>query len=88
MIAPLIGRSGVTTPAYVLFLGLVAVTFFFARRASASQLALLTAAIALAASLIKIHSTGAYVAWAYPFLLIGIFATAKDATGCVVSPPQ
>jgi hypothetical protein len=75
---PLVGESGLTTPAYVVFFGLVAATFVFARGASASRLALLTAAIAIAASLIKIQPTGTYVAWAYPFLLIGLFAN-RDA---------
>jgi hypothetical protein len=70
---PLVGDSGLTTPAYVVFFGLVAATCVIARRASASQLALLTAVIAIAASVIKVQSTGSYVAWAYPFLLIGIF---------------
>jgi hypothetical protein len=80
MIAPLGGKSGLTTPAYALFIALVAATFFIARGASAARLALLTAAIALAASVIKIHSTGVYVAWAYPFLLIGLFAD-REAAG-------
>jgi hypothetical protein len=76
---PLVGDSGLTTPAYVVFFGLVAATCVIARHASASQLALLTAVIAIAASVIKVQSTGSYVAWAYPFLLIGIFATARPA---------
>jgi hypothetical protein len=74
MARPLVGQSGLTTPAYFLFFGLVAATFQAARRTSAAQLALLTAAIAIAASVIKIHATGTYVAWAYPFLLVGILA--------------
>src|SRR5262245_45405547 len=71
---PLVGESGLTTPAYLLLFGLMALTFAIARGANASQLALLTAVIALASSMIKVQSTGTYVAWAYPFLLIGIFA--------------
>jgi len=74
MMTPLIGESGLTTPFYVLFYGLVATTFVLAQRASAAQLSLLTATIAIAATLVKIQPTGTYVAWAYPFLLIGIFA--------------
>jgi hypothetical protein len=74
---PLIGESGLTSPSYVLLFGLMAATFAFARGASASQLALLTAAIALASSIVKVQSTGTYVAWAYPFLLIGIFAAGQ-----------
>ena len=71
---PLVGESGLTTPAYVLLFALMAVSFGLARRASASQLALLSAAIAFASSIVKVQSTGTYVAWAYPLLLIGTFA--------------
>ena len=70
---PLVGESGLTSPAYVLLFALMGTTFALARGASAAQLALLTAAIALASSIVKVQSTGTYVAWAYPFLLIGIF---------------
>jgi hypothetical protein len=58
----------------MVFYTLVAVTFLLARRASVAQLALLTACIAIMAMLVKVQPTGSYVAWAYPFLLIGIFA--------------
>ena len=34
--------------------------------------------VAIAASLLKIHPTGTYVAWAFPFLLIGLFADPID----------
>jgi len=70
---PLIGQSGLTTPTYALFFALVGAAFFLARGATAGGLALLSAAIALAASMIKIQPSGTYVAWAYPLLLIGIF---------------
>jgi hypothetical protein len=80
MITPLIGKSGLTTPAYLMFFGLVGAAFFVARGASASQLALLSAAVALASSLLKIQPTGTYVAWTYPFLLIGLFAD-REAAG-------
>ncbi len=42
-----------------------------ARNAGLVGLALLTSAVALGASIWKIHATGAYLAWYYPFLLIG-----------------
>jgi hypothetical protein len=35
--------------------------------------------VALASSPLKIQPTGTYVAWAYPFLLIGIFAGRQTA---------
>ena len=71
---PLVGESGFTTPVFLAFLGLVVAGFWIARRRTPQQLALLTAAIAIAASIIKIHSTGTYVEWGYPFLLLGFFA--------------
>ena len=77
IMTPLVGQSGLTTPAYALFYVLVTVTFLLARNASPPQLALLTGAIAIAAALIKIQPTGTYVAWAYPFLLIGIFTSGR-----------
>ena len=78
MITLLVGDSGLTTPTYVLFFSLVAGSFFVARGGTQARLALLTGAIALAASTIKVHSTGTYVAWGYPFLLIGWFATGEE----------
>jgi hypothetical protein len=74
LMTPLVGESGLATPFYMVFYTLVAVTFLLARRASVAQLALLTACIAIMAMLVKVQPTGSYVAWAYPFLLIGIFA--------------
>jgi len=85
MIAALVGKSGLTSPAYVLFFALVGLSFVLARAASASQLALLSAAIALAASVVKIHSTGVYVAWAYALLLIGVFTSQRTAPAGVSS---
>jgi hypothetical protein len=71
---PLVGESGFTTPVFLAFLGLVVAGFWLSRRRTPQQLALMTAAIAIAASIIKIHSTGTYVEWGYPFLLLGFFA--------------
>jgi hypothetical protein len=79
IISPLVGASGLTSPAYVLLFALVAATFVIARRTSAAGLALLSASIALAFSLVKIQPTGTYVAWASPLLLIGIFADRRVA---------
>jgi hypothetical protein len=45
-----------------------------ARDRSPQALALVTAVIAIGASLLKIHPTVTCVAWAYPFLLLGLFA--------------
>jgi hypothetical protein len=74
LMRPLVGESGFTSPVFLSFLGLVVAGFWIARRRTPQQLALATAAIAIAASLLKIHSTGTYVEWSYPFLLLGLFA--------------
>jgi hypothetical protein len=81
MTTPLVGESGFSSPSYLLFFGLIGATVWLARNASASRLALLTGAIGLASSLVKIQPTGTYVSWAYPFLLIGIFAGFSSARG-------
>ncbi len=69
---PLIGGSGLTSPAFMAYIALTCIAFFHARGASAPQLASLSAAIALGASLVKVHSTGTYVTWGFPLLLIGL----------------
>lgn len=81
MTRPLAGESSLTTPAYLLFFVVVALSVRLARRASASELALLSAALAIGAHLLKIHSTGTYLAWAYPLLLLGFFAGERRAAG-------
>jgi len=73
-IHPLVGESSVTTPLFLAFVSGTIVSFWIARRTRAHELALLVGAIAIAASLQKIHPTGTYVAWAYPFLTVGFFA--------------
>lgn len=75
-VAPLVGDSPVTSPAYLAFFGMIAGCFALARGARPHELALLHAAVAIAAALLKIHATGTYVAWSYPFLLLGLFAQA------------
>lgn len=72
--APLVGGSSLTQPAFLLLALFVAAGFLLARGRSAAQLALLTAALALAVQLWKPHAGGTYVTWYYPFLLIGLFA--------------
>jgi len=71
---PLASDSSLTTPLFLTFAAFVGATFWLARRTRPAQLALVLAAVAIAASLQKIHPTGTYVAWAYPFLMIGLFA--------------
>ena len=71
LMAPLVGTSGLTTPAFLAFVAFACGSFALARRRAAPALALLTAAVVIGANLLKIHPTGTYVAWFYPFLLIG-----------------
>jgi hypothetical protein len=56
----------------LLFLAFAASLFVPARGRGMSDLALLTGAVCSAATLVKIHSTGTYVAWCLPFYLIGV----------------
>jgi hypothetical protein len=86
MTRPLVGQSGLTSPVYVLFFALVGVSALVTRRGSPQALALATGAIAAAASLIKIHPTGSYVAWCYGFLLLGLLAA--DARMDDTQPPE
>ena len=74
---PVAGTSGLATPMFLTFVAIAAASFWPARRSSPPQLALLTAVAALGASLVKIHQTGTYVAWALPFLLMGFFADSQ-----------
>jgi hypothetical protein len=73
-IRPLFQGSSVTAPLFLAFACGAIASFWPARRTRPWELALLTGAIAIAASLQKIHPTGTYVAWAYPFLTVGFFA--------------
>lgn len=78
LMTPLVGRSGLTTPAFLSFVSFASACFWLARRRAAPALALLSAAVIIGANLLKVHPTGTYVAWYYPFLLIG-FLTARPA---------
>jgi len=88
IISPLVGQSGLTSPAYVLLFALVGLTCLLARRTSAAGLGLLSAAIALAFSIVKIQPSGTYVAWASPLLLIGIYADRTVAAPVEQAPAQ
>lgn len=69
---PLVADSSLTSPLFLAFVLLAVTGFWWARRyRSAGQLALISAMVAIGATLLKVHPTGTYVAWYYPFLLIG-----------------
>ena len=69
---PLTGQSAMLSPFFMLYCAFLTLTAILARNAGVVGLALLTSAVALGANLWKIHATGAYLAWYYPFLLIGV----------------
>lgn len=73
---PLVGQSGLTTPAWLTFAAFLVATGFLARGRRASDLALLAGAVAVGATLVKPHATGTYLAWYYPLLLAGFCASA------------
>jgi hypothetical protein len=70
-----LARSGLTSPAWILFFALTGVTFLLARGQSSARLAALAGCLALAFALIKPHASGTYMAWYYGLLLLGVFPT-------------
>ena len=71
LIQPMVGESAMLSPFFLLYCAFLGATAVMARNAGLVGLALLTSAVALGANIWKIHATGAYLAWYYPFLLIG-----------------
>lgn len=76
---PLVAGQFTTSPMFVITLGVAAAMFFLARGTAPWQLALLTACVGIIAQWSKIHGTGVYVNWYYPFLLIGWLAARPSA---------
>ena len=72
--------SPLTSPAWVAFFALIAVSGLMARGRSPAALALLSGAIAMAATLVKPHASGTYMAWYYGLILIGICAGYRAGT--------
>lgn len=71
---PLVAGQFTTSPMFLITIGYALAAFFLARRSTPQQLALVTATLAIVAQLSKVHGTGVYVNWYYPFLLIGFLA--------------
>jgi hypothetical protein len=71
LIQPMVGESAMLSPFFMLYCAFLVATAIMARNAGLVGLALLTSAVVLGANIWKIHATGAYLAWYYPFLLIG-----------------
>ena len=72
LIQPMVGESAMLSPFFLLYCTFLGATAIMARNAGLVGLALLTSAVALGANIWKIHATGAYLAWYYPFLLVGV----------------
>jgi hypothetical protein len=77
LMTPLVGTSGLTTPAFLTFVTFACACFGLARKRSVPALALLSAAVIIGANLLKVHPTGTYVAWYYPLLLVGFLVSAR-----------
>lgn len=75
LMTPLVAPVSISRPVVLAFFVFAAAMFLVARGRSAAELALVTAAVAMGAQLWKIHATGTYVNWYYPFLLIGLFCS-------------
>jgi hypothetical protein len=73
IITPLLS-SPLTSAAWVAFFALIAASGLLAKGRSPAALALLSGAIAMAATLVKPHASGTYMAWYYGLILIGICA--------------
>ena len=71
LIQPMVGESAMLSPFFLLYCAFLGATAIMARNVGLVGLALLTSAVALGANIWKLHATGAYLAWYYPFLLIG-----------------
>jgi len=72
---PLVGGSGLMSPAWLTFAAFLAATFFLARGRRPAELALLAGAVAIGATLVKPHATATYLAWSYPMLLLGLLTS-------------
>ena len=72
--------SPLTTTAWGAFFALIAAAGLLAKGRSPAALALLSAAIAMAATLVKPHATGTYMAWYYGLILIGVCAGHRPTT--------
>lgn len=79
LLQPLVAASSLTSPFFLGFCSYLVLTFVLARQAGPVGLAQLIATVAMGANLWKIHATGSYVTWYYPFLLIGILGPAAAA---------
>ncbi len=78
---PLVSGWYLLKPSAIAFWVFLSGTFFLVRGRTVPQLALLTAAVAIAVQLWKSHAGGTYVEWYYPFFLIGLLVGGASDAG-------
>jgi len=83
---PLVSGQFTTSPMFLITISYALAAFFLARKSTPQQLALVTATLAIVAQLSKVHGTGVYVNWYYPFLLVGFFANSPRSGGSEEPP--
>lgn len=71
LMQPLAGQSALSSPFFLLYCAFIGATVMMARKAGLVGLALLLGAVVMGFNIWKINATSAYLAWYYPFLLIG-----------------
>ena len=79
LMQPLLGGVSIARPVVLAYFALALGSFWLARGGRPDALALLVGALAIGAQAWKIHATGTYTAWYYPFLLLGLFARGPRA---------
>ena len=84
---PFVEGQFTTSPMFLITIGFSAALFFVARKTTPAQLALLTATVGIIAQWSKIHGTGVYVNWYYPFLLIGLLAARPESAASASELP-
>jgi hypothetical protein len=85
---PLVGHSPFTAPFFLIFVAFLAWAGWMARSATQPGLALLTAAAGIGATVWKVHATATYIAWFYPFLLLGLLGTPAAHTTSATLPDK
>lgn len=83
---PLLGTATWSSPFFMVFLAALMFAAWLARTADLAKLSLLTAGAGIGANLWKIHATATYVAWYYPFLVLGLLAVSRQPEPSAVRP--
>ncbi len=88
LMTPLAGMQAMTRPVVLAFFAFASSMWWLARGRAPAEFALLVAAVAMGAQLWKIHATATYVAWYYPFLLLGLFCQSPGSDPDADSRPH